>query len=104
MDPWHPTACMDLFSEIFPPGYIVVSGVWTNTVIITKKISHNTCFELREVHSDVCLVNLASPSSGESGDFPMINVVLGTGIISPSWLPKYFLSHTINSPFQVVCV
>lgn len=63
---------MNLFSEFFPHGYIVVSGVSTNTVITTKKISHNTCFELREVRSDVCLGNLDVPSSGESGDFPMM--------------------------------
>lgn len=45
-----------------------------------KKISHNTCFELREVRSDGCLGNLDAPSSGQSGNFPMIKVVLlGTG-------------------------
>lgn len=53
-----------------------MSGVWTNTVITTKKISHNTCFALRQVHSDVCLANLDAPSSGGSGDFPVIKGVL----------------------------
>ena len=79
-----------------------MSGVWTNTVI--TKISDNTCFELGQVRSDVGLRNLDAPSSGKSGDFPMIKVVLGTGVISRRWLPEYFLSQRINSPFQEVCI
>ena len=79
-----------------------MSGVWTNTVITTKKISHNTCFALRQAHS-VCLANLDAPSSGGSGDFPVIKGIL-LGIIASRWLAKYFFSQRINSPVQMVCV